>query len=204
MHADPAAAAATMPQIAATRKHRCAVVLIGATAVLLGLTAPGPAWAATARDYTTDAFQRDCLHAHNGYRKRHAAPALVTDPALVAFAKKRANKLATTEIFAHDAGNYGENLAWNWSSAGAAPVACAAPVKNWYDEVKDVTWDDPERNWSRTGHFTQVVWRGTTKLGCAQAGAINGKKGGTYTVCNYDPAGNMMGDFAENVRRDGS
>nr|WP_280496822.1 hypothetical protein [Nocardia asiatica] len=47
------------------------------------------------------------------------------------------------------------------------------------------------------------MWRGTTKLGCAQAGAINGKKGGTYTVCNYDPAGNMMGDFAENVRRDG-
>ncbi|SDM36285.1 CAP family protein [Allokutzneria albata] len=178
------------------------LIAFGAVAALvLGVATTGTAQAATPQDYTTDAFQRDCLAAHNAYRKRHGAPVLKTDPKIVAFAKGRGTRLAATEILAHDAANYGENLNWSWSSAGPAPVPCASVVKGWYDQIKNYDWKNPDSSWKQSGFFTQVVWKSTTTVGCAQVAALNGKKGGTYTVCNYAPAGNLMGSFADNVSR---
>ena len=46
-----------------------------------------------------------------------------------------------------------------------------------------------------TGHFTQVVWKGTQRLGCASATCARMQ----VWVCNYDPPGNMQGDFQRNV-----
>lgn len=47
------------------------------------------------------------------------------------------------------------------------------------------------------GHMTQVVWKGSKELGCAQ---VLGKDGqNIYSVCNYFPAGNVIGKYKENV-----
>lgn len=35
------------------------------------------------------------------------------------------------------------------------------------------------------GHFSQEVWKATTKVGCA----VHDCSDGYFTVCNYDPAG---------------
>ena len=53
-----------------------------------------------------------------------------------------------------------------------------------------------------TGHFTQVVWKGTKELGVGRAS--NTKKNGmvcTYVVGRYRPAGNFQGKFQENVKK---
>ena len=47
----------------------------------------------------------------------------------------------------------------------------------------------------QTGHFTQVVWCGSTKLGVG----IAASQKGLYVVARYGPAGNMMGAFETNV-----
>ncbi len=50
-----------------------------------------------------------------------------------------------------------------------------------------------------TGHFTQVVWKASKTLGIGKAFA---KKDGmycTYVVGRYKPAGNMKGEYKENV-----
>jgi hypothetical protein len=44
-------------------------------------------------------------------------------------------------------------------------------------------------NWADVGHYTQMVWPTTTKVGCALAS--NGRA--DYLVCHYSPAGNIDG-----------
>ncbi|MFI5782257.1 CAP family protein [Nocardia sp. NPDC051570] len=201
MHRNHARSAAVGSSTITVTRSRCpAAACIGVVAVLLGLATPGSASAATHQDFTTEAFQNDCLNAHNMYRKQHDASALTIDQKLVAFAIGRAKTLAITETMKHDAQGYGENLAWKWSSRGANPVPCTVPVKEWYSEVKEVDWSDPE-SLPKAPRFTQVVWRATTKLGCGQAATVNGRQGGVWTVCVYDPAGNMPGKFSDNVHR---
>ena len=46
-----------------------------------------------------------------------------------------------------------------------------------------------------TGHFTAMVWKATRRLGCAKGNC----PGQNLWVCQYDPPGNMMGAFPQNV-----
>lgn len=60
----------------------------------------------------------------------------------------------------------------------------------WYSEVSKVNFNDLKFV-SGTGHFTQVVWKGSVKLGMG----VSGK----YCVARYKAPGNMMGAFEKNV-----
>jgi hypothetical protein len=55
---------------------------------------------------------------------------------------------------------------------------------------------------SATGHFTALVWKSTTKLGCGSA-RCSRLSNRVILVCNYQPAGNIVnaGFFAANVLR---
>lgn len=46
------------------------------------------------------------------------------------------------------------------------------------------------------GHFTQMVWKNSKELGI---GWVQKDDGTTYVVGNYDPPGNIMGQYYENV-----
>lgn len=70
-----------------------------------------------------------------------------------------------------------------------------AAVDSWYDEIKLYTFGvEPKK--SGTGHFTQVIWKNSKLLG---VGVSRNNKNQTFVVCNYDPAGNYIGQHAENV-----
>jgi hypothetical protein len=49
-----------------------------------------------------------------------------------------------------------------------------------------------------SGHFSQMVWKNSTELGIGRARDQNGK---VFIVANYNPPGNYIGQFAENVPR---
>ncbi len=56
-----------------------------------------------------------------------------------------------------------------------------------------------------TGHFTQLVWKGTTTVGCARvdcAGSAGGNVQGWFVVCEYYPPGNVGGQYREQVGRE--
>ena len=58
----------------------------------------------------------------------------------------------------------------------------------WYEEISNPGYNFNDPGFSNgTGHFTQVVWKGSTKLGCGIAGM--------YVCCRYSPPGNYMGQF---------
>ena len=60
------------------------------------------------------------------------------------------------------------------------------------------------KNGKVIGHFTQVVWKETTKVGIAKASAKMADGWyGVWVVAHYGPAGNVGGDYIANVQQPG-
>ncbi|RDB29251.1 Protein PRY1 [Hypsizygus marmoreus] len=134
------------------------------------------------------------LSSHNSVRANHGAAPLTWSDDLAAKAQQWANGC----VFEHSGGSlgsFGENLAAGTSSV----FNIQAAVKSWTDEVKDYNAANPNPS-----HFTQVVWKATTQVGCAIQscdGIFDASFGkAKYFVCEYSPAGNIIGRFAENVQ----
>lgn len=89
--------------------------------------------------------------------------------------------------FEHSGGPYGENLAIGYGSNTLAMQA-------WYDEWTDYDFAAGQFS-TGTGHFTQMVWKESTSVGCA----VRDCSGREYLVCEYYPRGNIIGYFTENV-----
>lgn len=136
-------------------------------------------------------FRQEALQEHNRLRALHRVPPLTLDPTLNNYAQEWANNLAATGQFRHRSDRkYGENL----YMTTASDVGGRTPVTVWYNEIKFYNFRNPGFS-METGHFTQVVWKSSTKLGCGKA---KGAKG-LYVVCNYNPPGNYIGQFLQNV-----
>lgn len=73
-----------------------------------------------------------------------------------------------------------------WWYTPAQGVQSWIDEKQWYDYDSDSCSAAPPDS---CGHFTQVVWKDTTLLGCAWASG----GGSDYLVCNYYPPGNYTG-----------
>jgi uncharacterized protein YkwD len=132
---------------------------------------------------------------HNRVRAKHCAAPLTWSPKLAAVAQQWANNLRDTGCkFGHSGGQYGENLAAG--TTGALPPS--AVVAMWYDEVKGYSFKQPGFS-MQTGHFTQVVWRSTSQVGCGMAQC----KGNDIWVCEYDSPGNWEGQYREQVLPEG-
>ncbi|XP_052762420.1 Golgi-associated plant pathogenesis-related protein 1-like [Mya arenaria] len=146
-------------------------------------------------------FLKEGLEAHNRLRQPHQAPTMTLADDLNVYAQKWADNLAARDTMEHSncklpsGGSVGENLYMCWSSDPKAGVKASDAVQSWYDEIKDYDFSKPDFAMD-TGHFTQVVWKGSTELGMAWAKA---KGGSIYVVASYRPAGNMMGDFENHV-----
>jgi uncharacterized protein YkwD len=131
------------------------------------------------------------LNAHNQVRAKHCAKPLAWSAELAAVAQKWADTLkANNCAFEHSQTQYGENL------AGGTPGASdgAATTAMWYDEVAQYNFGKGGFSMD-TGHFTQVVWQATERVGCAKVTCSM-----DIWVCNYDPPGNYEGQFQANVK----
>lgn len=138
-------------------------------------------------------FQKNSLDWHNYYRALHGVPPLATCPKLVQVAKAWATKLAAEDRFEHSPSNeYGENVYVKWSSNTSHQITGREAVDSWYSEIADYHWDGKEPDLDATGHFTQLIWRDTTHMGCAQARGPTHK---ILVVANYRPPGNVVGKF---------
>jgi len=140
-------------------------------------------------------WRDDGLKAHNDLRARHGVPALKLDQELNDFAQQYAEKLASRDTMVHSKGKYGENLYMSGGSKPSKSESATAAAGAWYSEISKYDYDQPGFS-SKVGHFTQVVWKGTQKLGIGIAYASSGN---IYVVGSYYPPGNYQGQFPENV-----
>ncbi|KAK0465392.1 CAP domain-containing protein [Desarmillaria tabescens] len=129
------------------------------------------------------------LTAHNTVRKDHGANNLTWSDEVAATAQAWADQCS----FDHSSTSYGENLA---EASGDPDIASA--VQLWANEASEYDPSNPTYS-----HFTQMVWKSTTELGCGYAKCSNiyaDYGGGVLYVCNYNPAGNVDGEYADNVQ----
>ncbi|MDP2387371.1 MAG: CAP family protein [Bacteroidota bacterium] len=140
---------------------------------------------------------QEALDFHNKARQELGIEPLQWSHELSKYAQEWADHLANSNCdFDHrpDSGKwaqlYGENIYWG---KGGIYTALDAS-KSWFKEKKSFK-NVPlsSSNWSKAGHYSQMIWRKTKHVGM---GVAKCKDGSYIIVANYDPAGNMMGEKA--------
>lgn len=137
--------------------------------------------------------------AHNEVRSALGIPDLVWDPDLAAVAQSWAEQCVDDTspigLIDHNAGRsddypgyVGENI---YGSGGSATGPAA--VSLWVGEESDYDYDTNTCAAGKVcGHYTQVVWRASERLGCGLYDCP-GLTYGSSVVCNYSPGGNSGG-----------
>lgn len=174
--------------------------------------APPPVPPITELDCTTvmpgASLADDFVCAHNAIRASVPPPQPVPDPPLPALIWNQelanfAQSHADACVFAHSNSTnrtntfgewVGENIAAN-TGTGYDPYTI---VDLWASEAIDYDYNTNTcANGKQCGHYTQIVWRDTTELGCAKA--VCPTLGNTtftnaeFWVCEYLPGGNYIG-----------
>lgn len=127
----------------------------------------------------------------NQYRTRHRALPVVWDTVIESSARNHAEYIADKGYLEHSVNNgYGENLAATYSAN-----AMVDAVDMWYSEEPAYNYSQPGFSMA-TGHFTQLVWNASRRIGAA---AVRGKTGMTFVVMQFAPPGNYLNAFKQNV-----
>ena len=162
-------------------------------ALILLLAASCAAAPASVPSFATQ-FPARIIAAHNAERVRMGMAPLVWDAELGTGAAVYAQQMAMTGMFQHSnrqaRRGVGENL-WMGTHGAFSPEAM---VGGWASEKRYFvagTFPNNSRtgNWEDVGHYTQMIWPTTTRVGCALASTPRVD----YLVCRYATAGNVDG-----------
>ncbi|MQL77605.1 hypothetical protein Taro_010015 [Colocasia esculenta] len=129
----------------------------------------------------------DWVNLHNAARSSVGVAPVSWDNTVAAYAWWYANQRIGDCQLKHSGGPYGENLFGGWGREWSAADA----VKAWVDERQHYNcWSNSCASGKVCGHYTQVVWSSSTRIGCARVKCSNG---GIFITCNYSPPGNFIG-----------
>ena len=115
------------------------------------------------------------------------------------YAQQRADQIARTKQLAHlpqGQNPYGENLASGGSTGGGVVYTVINACDGWYSEkakmprnARTMTFDLFNKG---VGHYTQMVWKGSTQIGAGISQYQQGAFTMTVVVCCYNPPGNVI------------
>ncbi|KAL8656162.1 MAG: hypothetical protein Q9226_002761 [Calogaya cf. arnoldii] len=172
----------------------------------------------------TDGYKSAVLEHHNIHRSNHSADALQWDDQLAQYAEQVAKSCKYDHDRNPGGGGYGQNIAAGTPAKQVAKILTNAFYNNELGLYPGFGSDSPDMsNFHAWGHFSQMVWPSTTKVGCYSyncnpAGKLeldcNPATGQSYlgntgcgtsgtgmypvfTVCNYSPPGNFAGQYSK-------
>ncbi|KAK4392639.1 Pathogenesis-related protein PR-1 [Sesamum angolense] len=132
------------------------------------------------------------LYGHNLVRVRKRELPLMWDSQLANYARWWAGeRQADCELmhsFPEGDFQLGENIYWGSGTTWTPMDAVSA----WADEEKYYTYSSNScAEGQQCGHYTQIVWKTTRKIGCARVVCDSGD---VFMTCNYYPPGNYIGE----------
>jgi len=135
------------------------------------------------------------MSGHNEARRQYGVAPLAWDEGLARDAEAYAEALARTYRFEHDPQRgrnprQGENL-WMGTRSAYSYAEMIGQLVGERQYYRPGRFPDNSRtgDWSMVGHYTQIVWPSSQRVGCATAS----NKTRDYLVCRYSPAGNVVG-----------
>ncbi|KAI8895426.1 CAP domain-containing protein [Globomyces pollinis-pini] len=131
-------------------------------------------------------FSGECIAAHNNARSGKGLPPLSWDSGLASSAQNWANTIGGKAL-KHSGGPSGENIYGGGGGCQAA-VSMFMSEERFYNPKAPIGNAGQANGFDKVGHYTQVMWRGTTRVGCG--------KSSDKIVCQYTPRGNSLGAFA--------
>lgn len=148
--------------------------------------------------YALQPAERQMLDIHNRERAAVGAPALRWNVQLASDAAEHAQQLARTGSLVH-APRQGRGIARENLSQGPLGWGPDQFIRQWLDEKRvfhgGIYPDVCTGGWSNCAHYTQVIWPGTTDLGCGMTAG----RGAAWFVCRYSPGGNKDGTALRQV-----
>lgn len=136
------------------------------------------------------------LNAVNVYRKLHQVGNLKWDPVMEKGSSDYANMLAAGGcklVHSKNAGLLGECL-YMQSRGNNVTMDCKPGIDAWYSESKIYKYTKTpytSNNFMSIGHFTQLVWKTGTRVGCGIARGLFMKRSPCKViVCRFVPGGN--------------
>ncbi|KAJ0963344.1 hypothetical protein J5N97_028466 [Dioscorea zingiberensis] len=131
-------------------------------------------------------FQTD-EYCCNSARNAVGLSPVTWDTTVVAYAQNYANQRIGDCQLVHSGGPYGENIFWG----SGAEFTAADAVNSWVSEKQYYDYASNTCAAGKVcGHYTQVVWKSSTSIGCA---GVKCNNGAIFIICNYKPAGNIIG-----------
>nr|UKH47131.1 pathogenesis-related protein 1 [Gerbera jamesonii] len=129
------------------------------------------------------------LAVQNRARAALRMPPLMRDNGLARYADMYARQRRQDCLLKHSNGPFGENIFWG-SGDGWTPAQAAAA---WVAEGRWYMYGSNSCGGGREcGHYTQIAWRRTKRIGCAKVTCFGGR--GVFMTCNYFPPGNYIGE----------
>ncbi|XP_071449351.1 scoloptoxin SSD552-like [Hetaerina americana] len=186
--------------------------------LLLLVVLSSPAWAYGGKSFMSSG-QLSCgdkqqiLSMHNQMRQRvangqvHGQPPaanmkeMVWDDELARIAQNWANQGRVSHNSPRSSRfTVGENIAATWTYGHPSPSGSSPDfrkcISDWFAEVSYFPSSNVRQyQFSHsTGHYSQLVWGDTYLVGCGYSYYVDPQKGYTkFYVCNYGPAGNIVG-----------
>ncbi|XP_006881982.1 PREDICTED: cysteine-rich secretory protein 2 [Elephantulus edwardii] len=145
---------------------------------------------------TQTSIQKEIVNKHNELRKGVSPPArnmlkMEWNRDATANAQKWANKCTLDHSNQEDrktTTKCGENLYMSTD-----PTFWSTAIQSWYDESLNFTYGvGPTTSNSVVGHYTQLVWYSSFRIGCGIAFCPNQEEFKYFYVCHYCPAGNNV------------
>lgn len=162
--------------------------------IATALAGAAPCLAASASIKLPPSMAERILDLHNRERAAVGAPPMVWDDKLAQSAASYGPTLASLRHLQHSPRDTRPGQRENLAMGSSGYYGYEAMTGFWIAEKRNFTpgqFPNVSRtgNWEDVAHYTQMIWKGTTNVGCA----LQHGGGLDYLICRYSPPGNADG-----------